>query len=91
MQTINLYRYVRPDGGVTVSTIQPNVEYIELHRLVADEGMLLTDGTTTTSCVDTADVSVWSEIVDVQNGTAEISAKILEKAQAYDILMGVAE
>ena len=96
MQTINLYRYTRPDGGVTVSTIQPDVEYIALYRLVADEGMILTDGTTTTSCVDTDDVSIWSEIVDTTNNNTQstnpdLSAEIIEKAKAYDILMGVSE
>lgn len=96
MQTINLYRYTRSDGGVTVSTIQPDVEYTALYRLVADEGMLLTDGATTTSCVDTTDTSVWSEIVDATNENnqptnPELSAEIIEKAKAYDILMGVSE
>lgn len=90
MQTINLYRYTRPDGGVTVSTVQPDVEYTVLYRLVADESMVLTDGSTMTSCVDTEDVSVWSEVIDTQNGT-EISTEILEKAKAYDILVGVSE
>ena len=92
MQIINLYRYTRPDGGITVSTIQPDVEYTALFRLVADEGMALTDGTTTTSCVDTANMSTWSEIVDTQNeniqNNAEITADILAKAKAYDELIG---
>lgn len=93
MQIINLYRYTRPDGGVTVSIVQPDVEYTALYRLVADEGMLLTDGTTTTSCVDITDTSVWSEIVDTTNNNTqptspELSAEIIEKAKAYDILMG---
>lgn len=92
MQTINLYRYTRPDGGITVSTIQPDVEYTTLYRLVADEGMVLTDGATTTSCVDTYDVSAWSEVVDTQNenmqNNSEITADILAKAKAYDELIG---
>lgn len=96
MQTINLYRYTRPDGGVTVSTVQPDIEYTALYRLVADEGMLLTNGITTTLCVDTEDISKWSEIVDTTNENnkptnPELSAEIIEKAKAYDILMGVSE
>lgn len=96
MQTINLYRYTRPDGGVTVSTVQPDVEHTALYRLVADEGMLLTDGTTTTSCVDTTDTSIWSEIVDTTNNniqpiSPELSAEIIDKLKAYDILMGISE
>lgn len=92
MQIINLYRYIRPDGGVTVSTIQPEVEYVALYRLIADEGMILTDGVVVTSCVDTNDTSVWSEIINAQNENiqngAEINAEILAKARAYDALMG---
>ena len=95
MQTINLYRYARHDGGVTVSTVRPDVEYALLYRLVADEGMALTDGVTIAYCVDTDDVSIWCEITDSQNKDAqnnmEISDEILGKAKAYDILMGVSE
>lgn len=93
MKIINLYRYTRPDGGITVSTVQPDAEYITLYRLVADEGMVLTDGTTTTLCVDTIDTSVWSEIIDTTNENnqptnPELTAEIINKAKAYDILMG---
>ena len=66
MQIVNLYRYVRPDGGVTVSTVQPNVDYIPLYRLIADEGMILTDGNTRVVCTDTSDTSIWTEIEHVQ-------------------------
>ncbi len=93
MQTINLYRYTCSDGGVTVSTVMPDIEYTEMYRLVADEGMVLTDGNTTTFCVDTDDVSIWTEMVDTSNETGDttLTNEILEKAKAYDILMGVAE
>lgn len=67
MQTIPLYRYTRPDGGVTVSTVKPDTEYTELSRLVADEGYVLTDGVTTTTCTDTDYPSFWSEIPDTGN------------------------
>ncbi len=62
MQTITLYRYTRPDGGVTVSPIKPNVEYIEMVRLIADEGKVLTDGTNTTTCTDVSSAEGWTEI-----------------------------
>ena len=53
MQIINLYRYTRPDGGVTVSPVKPEGEYEPMYRLVADEGMALTkDGENLTSCAD---------------------------------------
>lgn len=94
MQIINLYRYIRPDGGITVSTIKPDIEYTELYRLVADEGMILTNGDQTAACVDVIDVSVWTEITDnthINEGNLELNAEIIEKAKAYDILMGVSE
>lgn len=62
MQTITLYRYIRPDGGVSVSPVKPDSEYTELYRLVADEGHMLTSGTDITNCTDTSDPSIWTEI-----------------------------
>lgn len=62
MQKITLYRYTRPEGGVTVSPVKPEGEYTELYRLIADEGMVLTDGTNITACTDTDTPDVWSEI-----------------------------
>ena len=88
MQILPLYRYTRPDGGTTVSTVTPDAESTELFRLVADEGMALTDGNTTTFCTDTADPSAWSEVEDTE--TPEESV-VQEKARAYDILVGVSE
>ncbi len=71
MQTIPLYRYTRPDGGVTVSIVKPDAEYTELSRLVADDGFILTDGESFTACTDTDNPSAWSEVVDTENsGTA---------------------
>lgn len=67
MQTILLYRYTRPDGGVTVSTTKPDVEYTELVRLVADEGMVLTNGEIITGCTDTDDQSAWYEVEDTES------------------------
>lgn len=65
MQTITLYRYIRPDGGVTVSPVKPNCDYTEMFRLVADEGMVLTDGENYSACVDTNKPDVWSEVEDI--------------------------
>ena len=62
MQTITLYRYTRPDGGISVSPIKPNVEYTEMVRLIADEGKILTDGTNTTTCTDVSSAEGWTEI-----------------------------
>lgn len=87
MQTITLYRYTRNDGGVTLSPAAPaeGVEYETRYRLVADEGMALTDGTNVTTCTDTDDPLIWTEIVAPPEEDADETA---EKAQAYDILTG---
>lgn len=47
MTTITLYRYIRDDGGVTVSPEKPDCDYTEKVRLVADVGkrLVLPDGT----------------------------------------------
>ena len=74
MQKITLYRYVRPDGGVTVSTTEPDTEYTEMTRLVADEGYALTDGNTTTYCVDTDNPAAWSEVKDTAESPDEATA-----------------
>lgn len=89
MQKITLYRYIRPNGGVTVSTVKPDSEYTELTRLFADEGYILTDGAIYTTCTDADNPSVWSE-VEYTEGQDEPS-ETEQKAHAYDVLMGVAE
>lgn len=62
MEKITLYKYTRADGGTTVSPIKPECEYTEMYRLVADEGKVLTDGETITSCTDTTEVDKWQEV-----------------------------
>ena len=59
MSIIPLYRYTRPDGGVTVSPIKPDAEYTELCRLVADEGMAITNGVIITDCIDVDSADGW--------------------------------
>lgn len=66
MQTILLYRYIRADGGITVSPEKPDTEYTELTRLVADEGYILTNGDTYTFCIDTDNPDLWIEKEDVE-------------------------
>lgn len=65
MQKISLYRYNRPDGGVTISPVKPDEEYTELFRLIADEGHTLTDGVNHTECVDTEEPEAWKEEIIV--------------------------
>lgn len=67
MQKITLYRFIRPDGGVSVSPVKPDAEYTEMFRLVADDGMVLTNGENYTSCTDTDNPGAWSEVEDTEN------------------------
>ena len=63
MQTIKLYKYTRPDGGVTVSPVKPDTAYTEMVRLVADEGKALTtDGINFTTCTDVLSADGWIEV-----------------------------
>ena len=87
MQKITLYRYTRPDGGVTVSPVKPEGECAELYRLTADEGMALTDGTVFAFCVDTENADLFSEVesgddpefateADYQSALSEFGVKV---------------
>lgn len=72
MQIINLYKYTRPDGGVTVSPVRPEGEYEPMYRLVADEGMALTkDGENLTSCADVESVIGWYEVETTEDEATE--------------------
>lgn len=62
MQIINLYKYIREGGGVTVSPIKPECEYTELYRIVADEAKVLVKDEVTTTCADVDSLEGWTEI-----------------------------
>lgn len=64
MQIINLYKYIRKDGGTTVSPVKPDCEYTEMFRIVADEGKVLVKGDILTSCTDVDSTEGWEEIDD---------------------------
>ena len=64
MQIIKLYRYARPDGGVTTSPVKPDCDYTEKFRLIAEEGMELVKGDIRTTCIDTEDAYGWEEVVE---------------------------
>ena len=62
MEIKELYRYTREDGGVTVSTTKPeDTEYEITYRLIADDSMELVKGDVRTICVDTDDITGWTE------------------------------
>lgn len=80
MQRVNLYRYEDENGVVTI-TPNPRTETDTPSRLrlVADEGMILTDGNTETPVVDILpeEESNWHEITDedaeeMQNTESEV-------------------
>ena len=72
MQIITLFRYTRPDGGVTNSTVKPEGEYTARYRLIADDDMTLTNGIDTAACVDVDSPDGWTEIAE-QGEQAEIA------------------
>lgn len=61
MQIVNLYKYIRDDGGVTVSPVKPDIEYTEMFRLIADEDKELVNGDIHTSCIDVETTEGWTE------------------------------
>lgn len=87
MQTIPLYRYIRPDGGISVSVMKPDVEYTYRYRLIADEGKAITDGTTTATCVDVEIPNGWTEIEAPEEDIGLNDES--QYAEAGKILMGV--
>lgn len=63
MQIIELYRYKRADGGITVSPVKPEGEYELMYRLIADEGKALTqDSENLTVCADVYSTEGWYEV-----------------------------
>lgn len=62
MQTIPLYRYTRPDGGVNVSPKKPDGDYTEMVRVIADEGKILVIDGAQTYCADVMSAEGITEI-----------------------------
>lgn len=56
-----LYRFIRPNGGVTVSLNKPGVEYTTLVRLIADVGKVLVKDGVEYHCIDTDSSEGWVE------------------------------
>ena len=74
MKKVTLYRYTREDGGVTVTPNRPKTAgYTIKHRLIADEGMTLTNREIVESCIDGDSVDGWSEISDEMEEVVEES------------------
>lgn len=71
MQIINLYRVIRPDGGVTVTPNKPDSYEKVMYRIVADEGKELVNGNMRTSCADVESTDGWVE-VEAQSEESEL-------------------
>lgn len=64
-----IYRFIREDGGVTITPDMPQGEYTELVRIIADKDKLITkDGVNTFSCIDTDSAEGWYEIDGEEGG-----------------------
>ena len=63
MQIVDLYRYEREPGKITTSPVKPddNIDYSIIYRLIADEGMAITDGSSIVVCVDTNSSEGWTD------------------------------
>lgn len=64
MQKVTLYRYSDKNSTVVTPVKPTDIDYTisPYTRLVADEGMTLTDGETTATVIDTLEPSLWTEI-----------------------------
>lgn len=68
MEVRTLYRVTRFDGGITITPNKPDDDnYTETYRLIADEGMILTDGENEYLVVDTDEPNKFSEVLAVSN------------------------
>ena len=63
MNIVDLYRYEREPGKITTSPVKPDdcVDYSIIYRLIADEGMAITDGSSIVECVDTNSSEDWTD------------------------------
>lgn len=81
MEIRTLYRIIN-NGKVTVTPIKPSHnDYTETYRVIAEDGMILTDGENTYGCVDTDEPSKYTEVLENDSDYAE----------AGKILLGVSE
>lgn len=76
MEIINLYRYVRPDGGTDISPVKPEGDYEILYRIIAAEGKVVSrDNLNFYGVIDTESAEGWLEYdnpeADERNATNE--------------------
>ena len=64
MQRKMIYRYQRPDGGYTVTPVKPEGTYNTRWRLIAEDGMAITNGEMTVTVIDVIhrnDCEAWTD------------------------------
>ena len=65
MKRKTLYRYLREDGGYTISPVKPEgTAYTMRYRLIAEEGMAITNGEMTVGVIDLVhrkDCEAWTD------------------------------
>ena len=62
MKRKTLYRYLREDGGYTVSPVKPEgTAYTKRYRLIADEGKAITNGDIVTEVIDVQSYKGWAD------------------------------
>lgn len=77
-----IYRYIK-DGKTTVSPVKPEADYTETYRVIAEDGMAITNGVIECECIDTDNPSEWH---DCESSAMTEEEKLAEAAR---ILMGV--
>lgn len=67
MKTIKLYRYIGYNGTLTTPILLPNIDRLEVIKLIASDGKILTNGDKKvySMIVLPEEQSEWSEIPDV--------------------------
>ena len=81
-------------NGVSLSPVyaegRAESKYI---RLIADDGMAITNGTTVTTCIDVPkdNVGNWADCELPEESAAAELTEVEQKAKAYDILTGASE
>lgn len=60
----DLYHYVGRNGFITTEIFLDGAKYYPMHRLIADEGKMLTDGELVVKSIDifAEDLGKWTEI-----------------------------
>ena len=62
MKRKTLSRYLREDGGSTISPVKPEgTAYTKRYRLIADEGKAITNGEIITEVIDVKSYAGWQD------------------------------